>query len=57
MKNFLKWGAIIVGCLAVVIIAALLIIPIFVDLQKYKPVIENKVVEATGRPFSVGDDL
>jgi len=57
MKNFLKWSAIVVGCLAVVIIAALLIIPMFVDVQKYKPVIEDKVVEATGRPFSVGDDL
>jgi len=57
MKNFLKWGAIIVGCLVVVIIAALLIIPQFVDVQKYKPVLESKVVEATGRPFSVGDDL
>lgn len=57
MKSFLKWAAIIVGCLAVVIIAALLIIPMFVDVQKYKPVLENKVVEATGRPFSVGDDL
>jgi AsmA protein len=57
MKNFLKWGAIIVGCLAVVIIAALMIIPMFFDLQEYKPVIENKVAEATGRPFSVGDDL
>lgn len=57
MKSFLKWGAIIVGCLAVVIIAALLIIPMFVDVQKYKPVLENKVVEATGRPFSVGNDL
>ena len=57
MKNFLKWGAIIVGCLAVVIIAALLVIPLFFDLQEYKPVIENKVAEATGRPFSVGDDL
>ena len=57
MKSFLKWGAIIVGCLAVVIIAALLIIPMFVDVQKYKPVLENKVAEATGRPFSVGDDL
>jgi len=57
MKNFVKWGAIIVGCLAVVIIAALLIIPMFVDVQKYKPVIENKVIDATGRPFSVGDDL
>ena len=57
MKSLLKWGAIIVGCLAAVIIAALLIIPMFVDVQKYKPVLENKVVEATGRPFSVGDDL
>ncbi len=57
MKSFFKWGAIIVGCLAVVIIAALLIIPMFVDVQKYKPVLENKVVEATGRPFSVGNDL
>jgi AsmA protein len=57
MKNFLKWGAIVVGCLAVVIIAALLIIPLFVDVQKYKPVIEDRVAEATGRPFSVGDDL
>ena len=57
MKSFLKWGAIVVGCLAVVIIAALLIIPMFFDLQEYKPVIESKVAEATGRPFSVGDDL
>jgi AsmA protein len=57
MKRFLKWGAIIVGCLAVVIIAALLIIPMFVDVQKYKPVLESKVAETTGRPFSVGDDL
>ena len=57
MKSFFKWGAIIVGGLAVIIIAALLIIPMFVDVQKYKPVLENKVVEATGRPFSVGDDL
>ena len=57
MKSFLKWGAIIIGCLAVVIIAAMLLIPMFVDVQKYKPVLESKVTEATGRPFSVGDDL
>ena len=57
MKGFLKWGAIIVGCLVVVIIAALLLIPMFVDVAKYKPVLESKVIEATGRPFSVGDDL
>ncbi|UCD79877.1 MAG: AsmA family protein [Desulfobacterales bacterium] len=57
MKNFIKWGAIIIGCLVVVIIAALLLIPMFVDVQKYKPLLESKVSEATGRPFSVGDDL
>jgi AsmA protein len=57
MKSTLKWGAIVVGCLAVIVIAALLIIPMFVDVQKYKPILESKVVEATGRSFSVGDDL
>jgi AsmA protein len=57
MRSFLKWGAIIVGCLVVVIIAALVLIPMFVDVAKYKPVLESKVTEATGRPFSVGDDL
>jgi AsmA protein len=57
MKQFLKWGAIILGCLVVVIIAALILIPMFVDVAKYKPLLESKVTEATGRPFSVGDDL
>ncbi len=57
MKSTLKWAAIIVGCLVVVVIAAMLIIPMFIDVQKYKPVLESKVVEATGRPFTVGDDL
>ncbi len=57
MKSFIKWGAIIVGCLVVVIIAALLLIPRFVNVQKYKPLLESKVSEATGRPFSVGNDL
>jgi AsmA protein len=57
MKNLLKWSAIIVGCLVVVIIAAMLLIPMFVDVNKYKPVLESKVAEATGRPFSIGDDL
>ena len=57
MKSFLKWGAIIIGCLVVVIIAAMLLIPMFVDVKKYKPMLESKVTEATSRPFSVGDDL
>ncbi len=57
MKGAIKWGLIVVGCLVVVVIAAMLIIPMFVDVQKYKPLLEEKVAQATGRPFSVGDDL
>jgi len=57
MKKIIKWGAIVGGVLLVLIIAALLIIPRFVDVQKYKPVIEKKVADATGRPFSLGGDL
>jgi AsmA protein len=57
MKNVLKWGAIICAGIIVVVIAALLIIPMFVDVQKYKPELEKWVSETTGRPFSVGDDL
>jgi len=29
----------------------------FVDIQKYKPEIEKRVAEATGRPFTLGGDL
>jgi AsmA protein len=57
MKKALKWGAIIMISLIVVVIAALLIIPMFVDLQKYKPELEKYVSETTGRPFAIGDDL
>jgi AsmA protein len=46
---------IVVGFLAVVVIAMLLLIPIFMDMQKYKPYIERRVSEAVGRPFTMGD--
>jgi AsmA protein len=57
MKKVLKWGGIIFVSLIVVVIAALLVIPMFVDLQKYKPELEKYVSETTGRPFAIGDDL
>ena len=57
MKKALKWGAIICVGFIVVVIAALLIIPMFVDVQKYKPELEKWMSETTGRSFSVGDDL
>ena len=57
MKKALKWSGIIFVSLVVVVIAALLLIPRFVDLQKYKPELEKYVSETTGRPFAIGDKL
>jgi AsmA protein len=53
----LKWLVIIGGGLVVLVIAALLLIPLFVDVNKYKPEIEKQVSSATGRPFSIKGDL
>lgn len=57
MKKAVKWGLIICASLVVLVIAVLLIAPAFIDIRDYKPQLEQKVTEATGRPFSVGDDL
>ncbi|MGD9132085.1 MAG: AsmA family protein, partial [Desulfobacterales bacterium] len=57
MKKAIKWGLIICASLVVLVIAVLLIAPAFIDIRDYKPQLEQKVTEATGRPFSVGDDL
>jgi AsmA protein len=57
MKRAIKWVLIAVGGLFVLIVSALLIIPLFVDVQQYKPEIEKRVSEATGRPFRLDGDL
>ena len=57
MKKVLKWGAIICVSLIVIVIAALVIISLVVDVNKYKPEIEKLVSDSTQRPFSIGDDL
>ena len=57
MKKLIKWTSIGVGILVLVVIAALIIVPMFVDIQKYKPEIEQKVSEAVGRPFTIGGEL
>jgi AsmA protein len=55
--KILKWSAIVIGALVVIVIGGLLIIPMFVDVQKYKPEIEKQVSQATGCPFTIGGDL
>lgn len=57
MKKAIKWVLIVGGGLVVLVLLSLLIIPQFVDVQQYKPEIEKRVSEATGRPFTLGGDL
>jgi AsmA protein len=57
MRKTMKWVGIIGGALVIVLIAALLVIPMFIDVQSYKPEIEKQVTKATGRPFTIGGDL
>jgi AsmA protein len=57
MRSALKWAVIAVIALVVVVIGALLIIPGFIDVNKYKPELERYVTETTGRPLSVGGDV
>jgi len=53
----IKWIGIGIGGLIVLVIVATLLIPMFVDVQKYKPQIEKMVTDTTGRPFRLGGDI
>jgi len=53
----LKWLLIIAGSVLVLVIAVLLLIPLFVDVEKYKPEIEKQVSSAVGRPFAIKGQL
>ena len=57
MKGIVNWIGIIGGVFLVLIIAAALIIPRVIDIKKYKPVIQEKIVSVTGRTFTFGDDM
>lgn len=57
MTKLIKWLLVIGGVLVVVMVAAILLVPMFVDVQSYKPEIEKQVSKATGRTFTLGGDL
>ncbi len=57
MGKAIKWLSIVVGGIVVLIVVALLLIPLFVDVEKYKPQIEKQVSDLTGRPFTLGGKL
>ena len=52
-----KWVLIVGAGLFLLVVAALLIVPRFIDVQKYKPHVEKWTSEATGRPFRIGGRL
>lgn len=57
MGKAVKWLLIVVGGLIALIVVALLLIPLFVDVEQYKPQIEKQVSELTGRPFTLEGKL
>lgn len=57
MSKILKYFAFLLGGLALLLVAAILIVPRLIDVQKYQPVIEEKISEATGRKVSLGGDI
>ena len=57
MKKTIKWLFVIGGCLLALVIAGLLIAPMFIDIKAYRPNIEKYVSDATGCTFTLGEDL
>ncbi len=57
MKRFIKWTLLILCIIVFLVVIGLILAPNFINIDKYKPVIEKKVAEAIGRPFSINGDL
>ena len=57
MKKAIKWISIIVGGLIVLVILVVIITPMVVNVQKYKPEIEKLGSEMTGRTLTLGGDI
>jgi AsmA protein len=57
VNKILKWSLIACASIVVLIVLASLLIPQFVDINKYRPEIEKRVTEATGRPFALGGEI
>jgi AsmA protein len=57
MRSIFKWGLIFLGGIAVLFVLILLLVPLFVDINDYKPQIEKAANQATGRELVLGGDL
>ncbi|MFH1138723.1 MAG: AsmA family protein [Pseudomonadota bacterium] len=45
------------GAAVLLVLAVLFVAPMFINVEKYKPLIEEKVSEAVGRPFTIGGPI
>jgi AsmA protein len=57
MNRLIKWVVGITAILVVLMVAAVLLVPMLVDVQQYKPRLEELVTRQTGRSFTMGDDM
>jgi AsmA protein len=57
MGKLIKYLLYLAGGLIVLILAAVLIVPRVIDVQKYKPMLIDQVAAVTGRPVTLGGDL
>ena len=57
MKKAIKRTFLVVGGFFLLILALLIIVPFFIDLNHYKPLIEKKVSETVNRPFKINGDI
>lgn len=57
MNKTIKWIMIIGLGLVLLLFLAILIVPLTIDVERYKPQIEARVTKATGRPFKLGGEL
>lgn len=57
MNKTVKWMLVIAGSMATLLIAAVIMVALLFDLEKYRPQIEQQVAKATGRNFKLGGDL
>lgn len=57
MKRLLKWVLGLTAALVVLMAAAVILVPMFVDVQHYKSRLEELVTQQTGRTFTMGDDM